>query len=334
MAGIAGLAQPRPGPNWMPGAGGMCLHTILLDPARPGPHHDRDLGGGRVPQRRRRRDLDAGNKGLRVRADPGPDRGGRPLRASHRFPPVAARHAVHAEALGRDASDDAGDKLARGQRRPADAISVSRSPCTHTSPIPCTWCRSRATRSTTRRTASCASIAAGRAATSGRSSRKGLPKKDCYVNVLRDAMAVDTLDPCGVYFGTTGGQVYASADAGDNWEPIAQRPARRAVRRGADALMVRVVLPAPLGASRTSTPRRSSSTSRAGDAACRARCTRSTLPEAARHDARQATKKRRAYIRFFACKEDWSNASPDDPLPDLVASGEEPFLVIGAMSGG
>ncbi len=46
------------------------------------------------------------------------------------------------------------------------------------------------------------------------------------------------------------------------------------------------------------------------------------------------TKKRRAYIRFFACKEDWSNASPDDPLPDLVASGEEPFLVIGAMSGG
>jgi hypothetical protein len=41
---------------------------------------------------------------------------------------------------------------------------------------------------------------------------KGLPEKDCYVNVLRDAMAVDTLDECGVYFGTTGGQVYASAD--------------------------------------------------------------------------------------------------------------------------
>ena len=48
----------------------------------------------------------------------------------------------------------------------------------------------------------------------------GLPQQDCYVNVLRDAMAVDTLDPCGVYFGTTGGQVYASADAGDNWTPI------------------------------------------------------------------------------------------------------------------
>ena len=49
---------------------------------------------------------------------------------------------------------------------------------------------------------------------------KGLPQADCYVNVLRDAMAVDTLDDCGIYFGTTGGQVYASADSGDSWAPI------------------------------------------------------------------------------------------------------------------
>ena len=49
---------------------------------------------------------------------------------------------------------------------------------------------------------------------------KGLPQQDCYVNVLRDAMSVDGLDPCGVYFGTSGGQVYGSADAGDNWTPI------------------------------------------------------------------------------------------------------------------
>jgi len=49
---------------------------------------------------------------------------------------------------------------------------------------------------------------------------RGLPQKDCYVNVLRDAMAVDGLEPCGVYFGTTGGQVYASADGGDSWNPI------------------------------------------------------------------------------------------------------------------
>src|SRR6266516_4048658 len=49
---------------------------------------------------------------------------------------------------------------------------------------------------------------------------QGLPQRDCYVNVLRDAMAVDSLEPCGVYFGTSGGQVYASADAGDSWAPI------------------------------------------------------------------------------------------------------------------
>jgi hypothetical protein len=49
---------------------------------------------------------------------------------------------------------------------------------------------------------------------------KGLPQQHCYVNVLRDAMAVDSLDPCGVYFGTTGGQVYVSATAGDSWDAI------------------------------------------------------------------------------------------------------------------
>ena len=49
---------------------------------------------------------------------------------------------------------------------------------------------------------------------------KGLPQENCYVNVLRDAMSVDSLDSCGIYFGTTGGQVYCSADSGDSWAPI------------------------------------------------------------------------------------------------------------------
>ena len=49
---------------------------------------------------------------------------------------------------------------------------------------------------------------------------KGLPQQDCYVNVLRDAMAVDSLDRCGIYFGTTGGQVYASPDGGNSWSAI------------------------------------------------------------------------------------------------------------------
>ncbi len=74
--------------------------------------------------------------------------------------------------------------------------------------------------STTRPRASCAYIAAVPAETSGSRCPKGLPQSDCYVNVLRDAMAVDSLDECGVYFGTTGGQVYGSPDGGDNWAPI------------------------------------------------------------------------------------------------------------------
>jgi photosystem II stability/assembly factor-like uncharacterized protein len=49
---------------------------------------------------------------------------------------------------------------------------------------------------------------------------KGLPQENCYVNILRDAMSSDTLDPCGIYFGTTGGQVYCSADSGDSWSAI------------------------------------------------------------------------------------------------------------------
>lgn len=46
------------------------------------------------------------------------------------------------------------------------------------------------------------------------------------------------------------------------------------------------------------------------------------------------TKKRRPYLRFFACEQDWSHEPPDAPLPDAVASGREPFLVIGAIAGG
>ena len=72
---------------------------------------------------------------------------------------------------------------------------------------------------------------------------KGLPQRDCYVNVLRDAMTVDSLDSCGVYFGTTGGQVYGSNDAGDSVERDRARSSGRSLGRSADAAMIRVVLP-------------------------------------------------------------------------------------------
>ena len=46
------------------------------------------------------------------------------------------------------------------------------------------------------------------------------------------------------------------------------------------------------------------------------------------------THKRRPFLRFFVCEKDWSHESPDAPLPDAIASGDEPFLVIGAIAGG
>jgi molybdopterin synthase sulfur carrier subunit len=46
------------------------------------------------------------------------------------------------------------------------------------------------------------------------------------------------------------------------------------------------------------------------------------------------TKQRRAFLRFFACEEDWSHQSPDEPLPSDVISGKEPFVIIGAIAGG
>jgi sulfur-carrier protein len=48
----------------------------------------------------------------------------------------------------------------------------------------------------------------------------------------------------------------------------------------------------------------------------------------------QESQKRRAFIRFFACEEDLSHEAPDSPLPEAVASGTEPYLIVGAMAGG
>ena len=117
-------------------------------------------------------------------------------------------------------SDNAGDSWQRSQRQSADRFRLRASTSTRTSRKPSTWSPSRAIPSIFR---SEGKLRVYRSRTGGNEWEpltKGLPQSDCYVNVLRDAMAVDSLDSCGVYFGTTGGQVYASADAGDNWAPI------------------------------------------------------------------------------------------------------------------
>ena len=217
---LPGLRGHESGPRWQPGAGGMCLHTILLDPSDPEPDLHRDLGRGRLPDRRRRRDVAADQPGAAVRVHPRPECGGRPLRPPDRDAPRRVRTCCSCRSTGTSCA--ATTPASRGTRSAATCrpISGSRSTFMRTSRRPSTSSRSRATPSIIPPDGK---LRVYRSRTGGNEWEpltNGLPQSDCYVNVLRDAMAVDSLDSCGVYFGTTGGQVYASADAGDSWAPI------------------------------------------------------------------------------------------------------------------
>ncbi len=213
------------------------------------------------------------NRGLQVRVHPRPGRRGRPLRAPHRDASVAPRRAVHAEALGRDAHRQRRRIVARSQRQPADATSASRSTCTPTSPRRSTSCRSRATRE---HYPPDGKLRVYRSRTGGNeweALTKGLPQKDCYVNVLRDAMAVDSLDSCGIYFGTTGGQVYGSPDARRHLERRSSATCRRCSRSKCRRwpAMIRVVLPRASAEPGACRRRGAARGQRPGDAARRAR---------------------------------------------------------------
>jgi hypothetical protein len=136
--------------------------------------------------------------------------------------PSRPERAVHAEALGRPSQR----RLPATQwhevsgNLPSDFGFPDRR-CMPMNRIRCMWCRSRAIRNTYPPEGTPPGVSQqAPAAMNGRPSPKGLPQQDCYVNVLREAMAVDALDPCGIYFGTTGGQVYASRDGGDSWTAI------------------------------------------------------------------------------------------------------------------
>ena len=164
----------------------------------------------------------------------------------------------------------------------------------------------------------------------------GLPQEDCYVNVLRDAMAVDTLDSCGVYFGTTGGQVYASPDGGDTW---------RADRRAT----CRPCCPSRCRRSRDERPGRAAGAPAHARGRGRGGPRRGPRPAhdqgvldalesaypALRGTIRDhASAERRPYMRYFACGRDLSHDPTDQPLPDPVVRGAEAFCVIGAIAGG
>jgi photosystem II stability/assembly factor-like uncharacterized protein len=216
---LPGLRTHESGPNWHPGAGGLCLHTILLDPRDPARMFVAISAAGAF------RTGDGGvtwrpiNRGLRSEGIPDPT--AEVGHCVHRLAMHPSRPNVlfmqkHWDVMR---SDDAGDSWHEvSGTLPTDfgfAIDVhAHEPDTiYVVPI----------KSDSEHFPIDGKLQVFRSRTGGNeweALTKGLPQRDCYVNVLRDAMAVDGLDPCGIYFGTTGGQVYASSDAGDSWTPI------------------------------------------------------------------------------------------------------------------
>jgi photosystem II stability/assembly factor-like uncharacterized protein len=216
---LSGLRGHGTGPDWQPGAGGMCLHTILIDPTNPQRIFIAISAAGAF------RTEDGGKSWRPI------NRGLHSLYISN--PTAEVGHCVHRIALHRSRpnvlfmqkhwdvlrSDDGGDSWREvSGNLPTDfgfVIDVhAHEPETiYVVPI----------KSDSEHFPLDGKLTVYRSRSGGTEWEpltKGLPQSDCYVNVLRDAMALDALDKCGIYFGTTGGQVYASADDGDSWTPI------------------------------------------------------------------------------------------------------------------
>jgi photosystem II stability/assembly factor-like uncharacterized protein len=216
---LSGLREHPSGPKWQPGAGGMCLHTIIADPRNPDRMYIAISAAGAF------RTDDAGktwqpiNRGLRSAQIP--DQDAEVGHCVHRIAMHPSRPDVlfmqkHWDVMRSDNAGDSWEEVSGNL--PTDfgfPIDVHpHEPNTiYVVPI----------KSDSEHFPPEGKLRVYRSRSGGNeweALTKGLPQENCYVNVLRDAMSVDSLDSCGIYFGTTGGQVYASADAGDNWAPI------------------------------------------------------------------------------------------------------------------
>ncbi len=216
---LAGLRGHGSGASWAPGAGGMGLHTILLDPNNPGRIFIAISAAGAF------RSDDAGeswqpiNRGLN--SNHIPDAEAEVGHCVHRIAMHPARPDVlymqkHWDVMRTDNAGESWHEISGNL--PTDFgfvidVHAHEPETVYVVPI----------KSDSEHYPPDGKLRVYRSRTGGddwEALTAGLPQRDCYVNVLRDAMAVDSLDPCGVYFGTTGGQVYASADAGDNWTAI------------------------------------------------------------------------------------------------------------------
>lgn len=216
---LPGLRQAK-GHLWQPGAGGMALHTILLDPTNPqrifvavsaaGAFRTDDGGQSWKP-------ITQGLRSSMELPDPEAEVG----HCVHRI----ALHPSHPDVLFMQKhwdimrSDNAGDNWTEiSGNLPSDfgfpiEVHSHEAETIYVVPI----------KSDSEHFPPDGKLRVYRSRTGGNeweALTQGLPQENCYVNVLRDAMAVDQLESCGVYFGTTGGQVYASSDSGDTWKAI------------------------------------------------------------------------------------------------------------------
>jgi hypothetical protein len=216
---LAGLRGHGSGSSWQPGAGGMCLHTIILDPS------DAERMFVAISAAGVFRSDDAGekwrpvNRGLHSEGIPDDDAEvGHCVHhlAMHPSHPEVLYMQKHWDVMRSDNGGESWDEVSGDL--PSDfgfAIDVhAHEPATiYVVPI----------KSDSEHFPPDGKLRVYRSRAGGNEWEpltEGLPQRDCYVNVLRDAMAVDSLDSCGVYFGTTGGQVYASSDSGDSWAAI------------------------------------------------------------------------------------------------------------------
>jgi photosystem II stability/assembly factor-like uncharacterized protein len=209
------------GEKWTPGAGGMGLHTILLDPTNPNRIYIAISAAGAFRTDDGGKSWKPINRGLRSQYIPDPE--------------AEIGHCVHRIALHPSRpnvvfmqkhwdvmrTDNAGDQWTEvSGNLPSDfgfpvEVHAHEPETIYVVPI----------QNDSEHIPVGGKLRVYRSRSGGNEWEpltKGLPQKHCYVNVLRDSMAVDSLDPGGIYFGTTGGQVYASPDGGDKWTPIAR----------------------------------------------------------------------------------------------------------------
>ncbi|HEY5340810.1 MAG TPA: hypothetical protein VIK27_07270 [Candidatus Aquilonibacter sp.] len=218
---LSGLRTHGTGPSWQPGAGGMCLHTILLDPTNAQRIYVAISAAGAFRSDDGGATWKATNAGLRSQGIPDPNAEvGHCVHhiAMHPSRPDVLFMQKHWDVMR---SDDRGDSWREiSGNLPTDfgfAIDVHAHEPETIFVVPI--------KSDSEHFPPGGALRVYRSRTGGddwEPLTSGLPQTHCYVNVLRDAMAVDRLESCGVYFGTTAGQVYASRDGGDNWEAIAR----------------------------------------------------------------------------------------------------------------